>query len=88
MRAPAHRRAPAVARSARRRDVQVDRRRLRVLHDRHDPRRAVGRRSLGRLLELGPEGNLGADRLAELRGVAAHAADEGPARRGRRPGGR
>ena len=53
-----------------------------------DARRAVGGRSLGRLLELGPEGNLGADRLAELRGLAAHAPDEGPARRGRPHGGR
>ena len=74
---------PAAARCARRRDVQVDRRRLRVLHDRDDPRRAVGRGSMGRLLELGPEGNVGADRLAELRGLAAHAPDEGSARRGR-----
>jgi ABC-type transport system involved in cytochrome c biogenesis permease subunit len=44
----------------------------------------LGRRGLGRLLELGPEGNLGADRLAQLRGLAAHAPDEGPARRGER----
>jgi ABC-type transport system involved in cytochrome c biogenesis permease subunit len=29
----------------------------------------------------GPQGNLGADRLAELRRLAAHAPDEGPARR-------
>ena len=29
-----------------------------------------------------PEGNLGADRLAELCILAAHAPDEGPARRG------
>ncbi|MGF6481131.1 ABC-type transport system involved in cytochrome c biogenesis permease subunit [Paraburkholderia sp. JPY419] len=42
------------------------------------------RRSVGRLLELGPEGDVGADRLAELRGLAAHASDEGPARRYRR----
>ena len=43
--------------------------------------RVVGRRSLGRLLELGPEGNLGADRVAELCILAAHAPDEGFARR-------
>ncbi|CAG9204543.1 hypothetical protein BVI434_1920011 [Burkholderia vietnamiensis] len=77
-------RSAADARRARRRDVQVDRRRLRVLHDRDDSRRAVGGRSVGRLLELGPEGNLGADRVAQLRGVAAHAPDEGAARDGRR----
>jgi ABC-type transport system involved in cytochrome c biogenesis permease subunit len=82
--AQAHRRAPAGARGAGRRDVQVHRRRLRVLHHRHHPWRLLGRRGLGRLLELGPEGDVGIDRLAELRGLAAHAADEGPAgRRGR-----
>jgi LPXTG-motif cell wall-anchored protein len=37
---------------------------------------------LGRLLELGPEGNLGADRLVELCRLAAHAPDEGAARHG------
>ncbi len=36
-------RPPAAARCARRPDVQVDRGRFRVLHDCHDPRRAVGR---------------------------------------------
>ena len=71
----------AAARSARRPDVQVDRGRFCVLHDRHDPRSIVGCAGLGRLLELGPEGNLGTDRLAELRRLAAHAAHEGPARR-------
>jgi ABC-type transport system involved in cytochrome c biogenesis permease subunit len=77
---PPHRRTPAVVRGAGRRDVQVHRRRLRVLHHRHRAGRVVGGRGLGRLLELGPEGDLGADRLAELRGLAAHAVDEGPAR--------
>ena len=81
-------RPPAGAGSAGRRDVQVDRGRLRLLHDRHHAGRAVGGRSLGRLLVLGPEGDLGADRLAELRGLAAHAPDEGPARHAWRPGGR
>jgi ABC-type transport system involved in cytochrome c biogenesis permease subunit len=55
---------------------------LRVLHHRHHPRRVLGGRGLGRLLELGPEGDLGADRLAQLRRLAAHAPDEGPARHG------
>ncbi len=63
-----------------------------VLHHRHHPGRDVGCRRLGRLLELGPEGNLGADRVAELRRLAAHPAGEGLARRaaglvgGDRPG--
>jgi ABC-type transport system involved in cytochrome c biogenesis permease subunit len=38
---------------------------------------ALGGGSLGRLLVMGPERNLGADRLAELRCMAAHAPDEG-----------
>ena len=76
----AHRGAAAGARGAGRRDVQVHHRRLRLLHHRHRAGRAVGGRRLGRLLELGPEGNLGADRLAQLRGLAAHAAGQGPAR--------
>ena len=79
----AHRSAPAQLRGAGRRDVQGDRSRLRLLHHRHGARRLLGRRGLGWLLELGPQGNLGPDRLAELRGVAAHAPDEGPARHGR-----
>ena len=37
---------------------------------------------LGRLLELGPQGNVGADRLAELRRLAAHAPYERSARHG------
>jgi hypothetical protein len=81
-------RPPAVAGSAGRRDVQVDLGRLRLLHGGHHPGRAVGGRGLGRLLVLGPEGNLGPDRLAELRGLAAHAPDVRPARPRRRPGGR
>jgi hypothetical protein len=79
---PAHRRPPAGVRGARRPDVQGHRGGLRLLHHRHHPGRLLGRRGLGRLLELGPEGDLGADRLAELRRLAAHAPDEGPARHG------
>ena len=85
---PAHRRRLPPAGGARRPHVPLDRGRLRLLHHRHHPRRVLGRRGLGRLLELGPEGDLGADRLAELRRLAAHAADEGAARHGRGPGGR
>jgi hypothetical protein len=70
------------SRGARRRDVQGHRGGLRLLHHRHHPGRLLGRRGLGRLLELGPEGDLGADRLAQLRRLAAHAPDEGPARHG------
>jgi hypothetical protein len=77
---PRHR-APARARAARRVDVPPDRTGFRLLHHRHRAGRLLGRRGLGRLLELGPEGDLGLDRLAELRGLAAHAHDEGPARR-------
>ena len=68
------------ARGARRRDVPRHRAGLRLLHHRHHPGCVLGRRGLGRLLELGPQGNLGADRLAELRLVAAHAPGQGPAR--------
>ena len=32
---------------------------------------------MGRILVVGPERNMGADRLAELRRVVAHALDEG-----------
>jgi hypothetical protein len=80
--APPHWRAPAVLRGARRRDVQVHRRGLCLLHHCHGAGRALGRRGLGWLLELGPQGNLGADRLAQLRRLAAHAPDEGAARHG------
>jgi hypothetical protein len=59
---------------------QVDRGRFRVLHDHDDSWRAVGRRRMGRLLELGPEGDLGADRLAQLRGLVAHEAGRRAAR--------
>ena len=69
----------AFAGGAGRRHVQVDRGRLRLFHDRHHAGCTLGRGSLGWLLEIGPEGNLGADRLAQLRRPAAHAADEGPA---------
>jgi hypothetical protein len=43
-------------------------------------RRDVGGRGVGRLLVLGPEGDLGADRLAQLRRLAAPAPDQGVAR--------
>ena len=42
----------------------------------------MGRRGMGRLLELGPQRDLGFDSLAELRSLVAHAPDEGAARHG------
>jgi hypothetical protein len=67
-------------RGAGRRDVQGHRHRLCLLHHRHHPRRPVGGRSLGHLLAVGPEGNLGLHRVAQLRRLAAHPPDQGPAR--------
>jgi hypothetical protein len=57
-------RPPARARSTGRRDVQGHFGWLCVLHRRHHPGRPVGSRCLGQVLVLGPEGNLGPDRVA------------------------
>ena len=61
-------------------DVQVHYRGLCLFHHRDHPRRPLGRGSMGLILVLGPERDLGAHRLAELCGLAAHAPAEGPAR--------
>ena len=78
-RKPAHSGTPAFVRGPRRPDVQVDSPRLRVLHDRHDRHDSgslLGSGGLGWLLELGSQRDLGVNRVAQLRGVAAHATHE------------
>ncbi len=75
--APPHCRAPAQPGGAGRRDVQSHCRGFCLLHHCHRAGGLVGRRGLGWLLELGPEGNLGTHCLVELRGLVAYAVDEG-----------
>jgi len=61
--------------------VQIHRAGFCLLYGGNHSRRAVGCRGLGWLLVLGSQGNLGADRVAELRRLVSHAPDQGLARR-------